>query len=171
LSDILIQIVDEIDNAINAASIDEAQLKGLFHRVSRVMVEDDEQNVVIQKRPADMPTYPNCWDCSAAGHVDAGEAYDVAAAREMKEEIGLSGLDLEEVGYYKTLNEQGNRHLKRFNKSYKTVVKRSETVIMPDHDEVVEAKWIAISELKEDIASKPDNYTDGLKEHVARFYQ
>ncbi|MGZ4997854.1 MAG: NUDIX hydrolase, partial [Methylobacter sp.] len=30
------------------------------------------------------------WDTSAAGHVDAGEDYDIGAVREIEEELGIS---------------------------------------------------------------------------------
>ena len=35
-------------------------------------------------------TYPGAWDSSAAGHLDAGEDYNEAAARELREELGLT---------------------------------------------------------------------------------
>ena len=35
-------------------------------------------------------THPGTWDSSAAGHLEAGEGYDEAAARELQEELGLS---------------------------------------------------------------------------------
>ena len=34
---------------------------------------------------------PGRWDSSCSGHVDAGEDYDFAAARELREELGLDG--------------------------------------------------------------------------------
>ena len=46
----LIQIVDEHDQPVGAASMDEAQTKGLWHRIVRVMVEDGQGHVLLQLR-------------------------------------------------------------------------------------------------------------------------
>ncbi len=49
-----------------------------------------EKKVLLQRRSAAVTTWPNCWDISAAGHIDAGEATLDAALRETQEEVGLS---------------------------------------------------------------------------------
>lgn len=45
--------------------------------------------VLLQKRSADKDSFPNCYDCSSAGHVDAGEEFIATAIRELREELGL----------------------------------------------------------------------------------
>jgi 16S rRNA (adenine1518-N6/adenine1519-N6)-dimethyltransferase len=44
----------------------------------------------LQKRSRWKDRHPLLWDSSAAGHVDAGEDYDEAAVRELKEELGVA---------------------------------------------------------------------------------
>lgn len=45
--------------------------------------------VLLQKRSADKDSFPNCYDCSSAGHLDAGEDFISAAQRELLEELSL----------------------------------------------------------------------------------
>lgn len=52
--------------------------------------QDGEPYVLLQKRAASKLTWPNCYDISAAGHIDLGETPLQAALREIKEEIGLN---------------------------------------------------------------------------------
>ncbi len=139
--DLLIQIVDEDDKPVRGASIDEAQQQGLIHRIARVMIEDSEGNVLLQKRRENKRTYPGCWDNSAAGHVDEGETYETAATRELAEEMGITGFPLEEVSYYRTNRSFQGRKLNRFNKIYKAVIP-AHTSITIEPEEVAEAKWL-----------------------------
>jgi 16S rRNA (adenine1518-N6/adenine1519-N6)-dimethyltransferase len=169
VSENLIQIVNEMDEMNGVATKDEAQKKGLYHRIVRIMVEDDAGNVLLQKRRADRKLYPNCWDNSAAGHVDADESYDIAANRELFEEIGLKGMQLKEIGYYKTNGTFGKRKLNRFNRVY-TVVVPQNTVFKLQQQEVESVKWFSIEEVKKLVEQSPHDVTDGLIEVFERFY-
>ena len=44
--------------------------------------------VLLQKRSLWKDRQPGKWDSSAAGPLDAGESYEEAAVRELKEELG-----------------------------------------------------------------------------------
>lgn len=169
MSDALIQIVDENDQPLSAATIDEAQTKGLIHRIVRIMIEDTSGKVLLQKRLATQKIYPNCWDNSAAGHVDAGETYKVAAARELAEEIGLTNLELKEISYYPSNGRFKDRLLNRFNKVYKAIVDPGVKLTL-QADEVADAKWFTVDEVKKLITDPPNQVTDGVIEVFERYY-
>lgn len=163
-----IQIVDDQDKPTGVASMQEAQEFGLRHRVVRVMLENEAGEVLLQKRAASMLVYPNCWDNSAAGHVDAGEDYLQAAEREMQEEIGVS-IRLQCVEIYKTSERRGDKVFNRFNAVYKgTIPKDTRFTLQPE--EVSEVKWVSREELKQLIAQHPEQVTDGLEDVVKRYY-
>jgi isopentenyl-diphosphate delta-isomerase len=70
----------------------EIRTKALLHGASHVWMWRETNGaikVLLQKRAADKATWPNCYDISAAGHIDLGESPIAAAIRETKEEIGL----------------------------------------------------------------------------------
>ncbi len=164
-----IQIVDEQDRPIGGASIDEAREKGLYHRIARIMVEDNQGRVLLQFRNNKVVAYPNCWDNSAAGHVDEGETYEQAAYRELDEEIGLRNVQLEEVGTYISHQTNGDQQTNRFNKVYKAQVS-DDTVFLLQPEEVAEVKWFTVSEVHKMIKNYPEVITDGLEDVFARYY-
>jgi len=169
MSDALIQIVDEHDQPIGVAQMRDAQERGLYHRIARVMIEDAEGNILLQKRASDMRMYPDCWDTSAAGHVDAGETNEAAAKRELFEEVGIKVENLEFLGSYPTNRTYKGLQLKRFNPTYRAIVDRN-IAIKLESSEVSEFKWCSTSEIKDIIAQHPDSVTDGLADIINRFY-
>jgi len=96
----LIQIVDENDQPVGSATKQEAWDKGLIHRIVRIMLVNDKGEFLLQRRHPKKDIYPNCWDSSVAGHVDAGEDYDTAAKRELEEELGVTNVELATLGTY-----------------------------------------------------------------------
>jgi isopentenyl-diphosphate delta-isomerase len=168
VSDPLIQVVDSNDNLVGVASVQEAQDKGLIQRISRVMTEDENGNVLLQKRAGHKRLFPDRWDNSVAGHVDEGEDYIQAAHREMKEEIGIRVDALEEVDYFYTSFTFKEMKLNQFQKLYKAIVP-ADTVFKIGQDEVSMVKWFERPELK-GLLDKPENLTVGLAEAIKRLY-
>lgn len=166
----LIQIVDEHDQPIEASTMDDAQKNGKIHRIVRVIVEDSDGNILLQKRAKTMTLYPGRWDCSAAGHVDQGEDYLAAATRELAEEVGITDTELNELGYYRTHGFFEGRRLNRFNKAYKTVIPSGAKLNL-QADEVAATKWFAPEEFKRLASQQPDQVTDGIMEVYERFYR
>jgi isopentenyl-diphosphate delta-isomerase type 1 len=85
----LLAVVDESDRVIGTATRKEIHAKGLRHRAVHIVVLNAEGNILLQKRSAKKDLFPGWWDISVGGHVDAGEEYDAAVARELREEMGI----------------------------------------------------------------------------------
>ncbi len=81
----------------------EAHVKGLFHQTIHVWLYTDDKKVLLQKRAAVKKVFPNLWDVSAAGHIGTGERIEVAAIREVQEEIGITikEVNLQKIGIRK----------------------------------------------------------------------
>lgn len=165
----LIQIVDDNDNPIGAVTTEEAHLHGYIQRLSRIMVEDENGNILLQKRSASKGLYPNRWDNSAAGHVDDGETYKQAAFREMQEEIGINEAKLQKIGYYYTSFTADWRKLNQFQTIYKTALPH-EINFHLEADEVSEVRWFTKDELINLFKNEPDSMTKGLAEVIRRYY-
>ncbi len=157
-----IQIVDENDQPIGESDMESAWKKGQWHRIVRIMVQTEDGSLLLQLRSPQMKVYPNHWDHSAAGHVDAGESWKIAAKRELKEETGITGVELEEIYYYKSENTRDNYHLKRFNRVY--LVKLDKGIKLKKQDEeVTELRWFSIDEVKQMLTREPEKMTPALR--------
>ena len=62
----------------------------LRHRAVHVLVYDDRDRLLLQKRSSAKQIQPGKWDTSVGGHLAAGESYLAAAVREAAEELGLA---------------------------------------------------------------------------------
>lgn len=86
----IFDVANERDEVVGRATRNEVHARGLMHRAVHVLVFNSRGEVFLQKRSMTKDKSPGLWDSSASGHVDSGEAYDVCAARELHEELGLT---------------------------------------------------------------------------------
>ena len=114
-----IVFVDENDDVIGAGTKEQAWTNGDIHRIARLFVFNSKGELLIHKRSDKLDNLPGKWDQSAAGHVDEGEDYLEAAQRELKEELGIENVELEEVGkFYQDEIDEDGKIKKRFNMLY-----------------------------------------------------
>jgi 16S rRNA (adenine1518-N6/adenine1519-N6)-dimethyltransferase len=79
-----------MDRPTGAAPRSEVHGNNLLHRAVHIFIFNRAGEVLLQKRSRWKDRHPNVWDSSAAGHVGAGEEYDVTASRELEEELGIT---------------------------------------------------------------------------------
>src|SRR5450432_650127 len=80
-------VVNARDEVIGRELRRNVHARGLWHRAVHVLVFDGAGHVFLQKRSMLKDLSPGLWDSSCSGHVDSGEDYDLAAVRELGEEI------------------------------------------------------------------------------------
>lgn len=99
----ILDLVNEDDEVIDTLLRDEIYLNNLKHvRVVNVFIRNDKGEVWIPIRAAHKQIAPNGYDVGVGGHVEHGESYDEALAKEVKEEIGwdMKSLKYREIGKY-----------------------------------------------------------------------
>ena len=108
-------LVDEQDRIIGRAARHEVHGNpDLIHRVAHVLVFNSKGELFLQKRSRDKDVQPGKWDTSVGGHVDAGESYDEAALREMREELGISEVSVEFLYTYMHRNEYESEYVSTY---------------------------------------------------------
>jgi 16S rRNA (adenine1518-N6/adenine1519-N6)-dimethyltransferase len=83
-------VVDNQDRLLRDAPRAEVHGNNLRHRAVHILLFNHLDELFLQKRSRWKDRHPRLWDSSAAGHVDSGEDYDVAASRELREELGVA---------------------------------------------------------------------------------
>jgi isopentenyldiphosphate isomerase len=92
-------VVNEKDEIIGQATKEEIEAQHLICRVCFIMLVNGKGELLLHRRSANKRAYPLYWSGAAAGHITSGETYEQAAAREMKEEIGVEA-DLNFIGKF-----------------------------------------------------------------------
>ncbi len=87
--DEIFDVVNDRDEVVGQATRAEVHKRRLIHRAVHVLVFGADGRVFLQQRSRLKDTSPGLWNSSCSGHLDTSESYDVAAVRELKEEIGL----------------------------------------------------------------------------------
>ena len=154
----LLDIVDINDQVLGRETRAEIHRTGRMHRAVHMLVSNSSGEVFLQKRAATKDTNPNCWDSSAAGHVDSGELYLQAAVRELEEEIGVrcDEKDFLEFLRLKPSEKNGFEHQRHYS-------------IRTDHPltlcpvEIAEGRWFTPTDIDDWVASDDGALTSDLK--------
>jgi len=89
-----VAVVDEDGRVVGSAPRSVMRRDNLRHLVVAVLVRDPAGRVYVHRRTDTKDVFPGMHDCFAAGCVQAGEEPDLAASREVAEELGVVGVPL-----------------------------------------------------------------------------
>lgn len=90
--DELVDIVDEDDVVVATVTRREMRARRLRHRAVFIVVTSTSGALLVHRRSDDKDLWPGRWDVGVGGVVGAGESYEVAAERELAEEVGVVGV-------------------------------------------------------------------------------
>ncbi|WP_395940854.1 GNAT family N-acetyltransferase [Bacillus sp. FJAT-22090] len=125
----------------------EEMQKGDFHTVVHVWIMNEKEQLLIQQRQPWKTGWPNMWDCAAAGSAILGDTTEMAAIREVKEELGID-LQMEYAEVLFTIKfERG------FDDHF--LVKQNVDIeeVTLQYEEVANARWATIAEIRELVQS------------------
>lgn len=88
--DEILDIVNAADKVLKQMPRSEIYKQGMSNfRVVNVFIENSEGQLWIPRRTENKKLFPLCLDMSMGGHVTAGETYEEALCRELKEELRM----------------------------------------------------------------------------------
>lgn len=94
----LVDVVDDDDLVIATVTRKAMRAGRLQHRAVSIAVMGSDRRLLVHRRADDKDVWPGMWDMAAGGVVAAGESYEVAARRELSEELGIEVADFHHLG-------------------------------------------------------------------------
>lgn len=153
----LFDVVDENDEVIGQEVRKTVHEKNLLHRAVHVFVFNKRKELLLQKRSLLKDKFPGAWDSSAAGHLDAGESYEDCVVRELEEEIGIEGVDTQQIARISPCENTGwefiDLHLARHDGALRFPC-----------SEVYAAEWFKMEQVREWVIARPEDFATGFIE-------
>lgn len=144
MADELLDVVNDEDTVIGQEMRSTVHQLGLQHRGAHVFLFTKDGKMLVQKRSADRAASPSMLDCSVSEHVKAGESYLDAAMRGMKEELGVTGIEIHPLVTFR-MNYGFNDN--EISTLYEGVLDPDKVIFDPV--EIEDVGYYSINELKE----------------------
>ncbi|MDP1667330.1 MAG: NUDIX domain-containing protein [Methylobacter sp.] len=152
----LLSVVNENDCVIGTCARHIIHATGLRHRAVHILVFNEQGQLFLQKRSMKKDLNGGLWDTSAAGHVDAGEDYDISAIREIEEELGITESALEPLFKLSATAAIGMEFIQVYR-----CIHNGPFNLAPD--EIDEGDWFSVAEIAERIAADDRLLTETFK--------
>ncbi|MCP5536684.1 MAG: ribosomal RNA small subunit methyltransferase A [Akkermansiaceae bacterium] len=155
--DELFDVVDDDDMVLRQATRDTVHQQNLLHRAVHLFVFNKRKELFLQKRSRLKDRHPGVWDSSAAGHLAAGEDYEETAVRELDEEMGIKGTEVQEVGRVAACENTGWEHVRLY-------LARHDGAVRFPCSEVEAGQWFSLDELRQWVHARPQDFASGFIE-------
>lgn len=155
MQDEWMDLVDDNDQVIGKKLRSEIYAEKLFNfRVVNGFLKNDQGEIWVPRRAPHKKNFPDCLDMSVAGHVESGESYDQAFAREASEELNIDVRDYD-VKLLGHLSQKDGVSV--FMQVYEVSANDS-----PDYnkDEFIEAVWLKPADLAKRIQNGDKSKSD-----------
>jgi isopentenyl-diphosphate Delta-isomerase len=137
----LLDIVDDQDRVLSRAPRSRVLRDYHIHRAVMFFVFDDEERVLVNQRSETKEIYPSYWSIAFGGHVLAGESYDGAVRREIREETGLEAVPRLITSFQKRTSDERENV-----KVYAVTADRPPTLFP---DEIAQGQFMTLAEVNE----------------------
>lgn len=140
----LVDVLDAAGEIVESVPRSRMRAENLRHRSVFIVVRNDADEVLVHRRADWKDVWPGAWDIAVGGVVSAGEAWELAAARELAEELGIAA-DLEYLGEGEYLDDAVHEVARIYRA-------RSDGPFRLADDEIVELQWLPMSSLRDWVA-------------------
>ncbi|MFH1133364.1 MAG: NUDIX domain-containing protein [Nanoarchaeota archaeon] len=148
-------VVDREDKVTGKATWHELHAKGMIHRTVHILIFNSQGELLLQRRSQMMTIQPGKLTSSAAGHVMGDESYEHAAAREMKEELGIN-VALKPIGQTRSYTPQEKQNIMAFRAN-------SDGPFITNEAETDDILFFNIACLEDQLKTRPEMFGDGFK--------
>ncbi|MCX6752682.1 MAG: NUDIX hydrolase [Candidatus Nomurabacteria bacterium] len=158
-----IPIVNEQDEIIRYEDRETRNPKDIC-RITGLWITDHEENILLAQRAFTKKLSPGLWGPAVAGTVEEGETYESNILKEVKEEIGLTGLKL--VLGPKVRRSTSHEYFVQW---FTAVVDHDYPFVKKD-DEVESIRWFSKEEVLKLLEKKPEMFLANFKQYKEYFF-
>ncbi|MGL5576060.1 MAG: isopentenyl-diphosphate Delta-isomerase [Sarcina sp.] len=162
-----IAIVDFEDNIIGYDEKMKVHKEGLLHRAFSVLIFNDKNEMLLQRRALDKYHSPGEWTNACCSHQREGETIKEAAIRRVKEELGIECPLLEKKFIFHYKCKFSNELYENEIDHVFTCIYNSEVTNF-NKDEVCDTKWVSYNQLINWINKKPEEFTFWFKNIIKK---
>jgi len=156
----LLVLVDEDDRPVGKLEKSEVHRLGLLHRAFSIFIFNRKGELLLQQRADGKYHSAGLWTNTCCSHAVYGEEFDSTVQRRLQEEMGLrTGLQFAFSFIYKVEFDNGLIEHEFDHVYFGT----TDDVPHPDKTEVKDWKYIRLNDLKNDLLTKPEDYSVWLE--------
>jgi 8-oxo-dGTP pyrophosphatase MutT (NUDIX family) len=85
----MVEEVDSLGTVLRLVTRRQMRAETLWHRAVFIVVRSSSGDVLVHRRADTKDVWPGWWDVAVGGVVSPGESWEVAAQRELAEELGV----------------------------------------------------------------------------------
>lgn len=156
-----LDIVNENDEVVGKDTRENVHRDYKIHRGIHVFVINSKKELLLQKRSQSKTDRPGYFDASVGAQVRAGEAYEGAATRETKEELGFVPEKLIKITDYKSYSKRQRENRRLFVTFFDGPFKL-------DQQEIENVEFLPINTIQEKIRGSK-LFTEGFKLSLAHY--
>ncbi len=133
---------------------------GLLHRAFSVFIFNDEKKLLLQRRSKEKLLWPLYWSNSVCSHPRKGESYETAAARRVKEELGIE-CELHflfKFQYQVSFEDIGAEH-----ELCAVLIGRTDSPLLVNKEEIAEVKYLSMDSLEAELKVNSALYSPWFK--------
>ncbi len=169
------ELIDALDKFGNKTGIikrkSEIKKDGDYHRAISVLIINDNNEILMQKRSQNKKFYPNLWSLFVKGHIQSKEDPISACIREIKEELGIIVRE-EELKYLYTIKEEKRENDYIENIFFDTYILKKNIdlkKVIIEKDELSDVKYITVSKVLKLIKKKDKSLAPNKQDYEIIF--
>ncbi len=152
-------IVDKNNKQIGAKERDLLNHPKDIYRVSSLWLTNSKKQILLAQRSFKKKNQPGVWGPAVAGTVEENETFLSNMVKEIKEEIGLTGLELTKSALI--FNQNGDRRF--FAQFFTTKIDLDVKNFKIRKEEVEQVKWFDKQEIEKQLKNNPENFVDNFE--------
>lgn len=157
----VVTLVDRSGTVVGTAERSVVRQDNLRHAATAVLVRDDRARIYVHRRSPDKDWAPDAHDAAAGGMLTAGEDPAGSAARELAEELGITGTVLRTLGL-SVYEDDSTRCVEHcFETTWDGPVTHAD-------GEVVWGAWMTLAELDRNLADPTWSFVPDTRALLAR---